>query len=162
MLGYEPRPTLLTVLVANARVNEARCRLEATGKGPVVAVCADYSRLLRSLHPPTMADGTLEQARRNGVPVIEMPTGLLSRGVPLSEPPAESSCPSSASNAADGARRWIARLDAAWDGRIRSVTSLGWPAYEGRGQPTGLLDAVAGQWLGPLSPCAAEAEGNPS
>lgn len=151
-LGYRPYAAIASVFITNVRVDEKTSMLIEDEAGPVIAVAAEHARILTSLSPPTISNIDLEGARR-GMPALRLPRlGLWKRGLRLS------SCPSHAlplSGAAQGrasAERWLAELDKAWSGRVRSVVLVGWPVYPSRDEHASALDAAEGNLLPPPSP----------
>ncbi len=146
--GCSSDPLALSVLVTNARIREGDLKLERIGKGPVVAVCAEYGRTLTSLCPPLLSPATLEESRGGGVPALRL-HGFFGANVELERLPQGACATREREGAVARAETWLRELDQAWGGAVRSVVEVAWPAYRmGKGQ--GLLDATGQSMLPPL------------
>jgi hypothetical protein len=116
------------------------------GRGPVVAVCAEYGRPLAALDPPAVAGVTLEGARTGGVPTLRLPGGWLRPALRL-----EATSPAVRTAASRGvavarAGRFLDDLEGAWRRPMAPALEVAWPVYraERSGPP---LDAVSGSPL---------------
>jgi hypothetical protein len=141
-LGWSPELYALTLLISNVALRQTDGALVPRGRGPVVAVCAEYDRPLTALEPPVIARYQLGHARSEGVPTLRV--GGFWRA-PLRLEPTSRSARACADRAESVARaeKFLDELDEAWQRRIGSVLEVAWPVY--RPERSGpLLDAVAG------------------
>ena len=142
-LGWSPDLFTLTLLVANASLRAEDGALLAHGRGPVVAICAEYDRPLTSLSPPALASYSLARARLQGVPALRLPGGWLRAPLRLETTHRAALAPARRDDALARAGRFFAELEEAWRRRLGSVLEIAWPVYgPEHGGP--LLDAVAG------------------
>ena len=120
--GCQPVPVALSVLVTNARVRDGDLMLERTGRGPVVALCAEYGRLLTSLSPPALGPST----HGGGVPALKL-HGFFGPNVGLQRLPEGATSWPARQGAVARAERYLKELDVAWNGSLRSVVEVAWP-----------------------------------
>ena len=142
--GCAPQPVALSVLVTNARVRDGDFMLERVGRGPVVALCAEYGRLLTSLSPPALGPST----QGGGVPSLKL-HGFFGPNIGLERLPQGATASPAREGAVARAERYLRDLDVAWNGALRSVVEVAWPAYPA-GAGGGFLDATGQSMLPPL------------
>jgi len=145
-LGWSTELFALTVLIGNAAVSDEG-ELLHRGRGPVVAVCAEYGRPLVALEPPAVAGITLDRARTDGVPTLRLPGGFLRPSLRV-EPTAQGAR-TAASRAFSLARatRFLDDLSEAWKRRMTPALEVAWPVYRAdrlSGASGPPLDAVSG------------------
>jgi hypothetical protein len=145
--GCAAEPIALAVLVANARVRESDLSLAPIGGAPVVAVCAEYGRMLTALSPPALAAASFAEARARGVPALRL-GGLFRQSVELERLPESAVASPEREAAVARAEEWLHQLDAAWNGGVRCVVEVAWPVYRLPGG--GLLDGSGQSMLPPL------------
>jgi len=149
-LGWSPELFALTVLISNVALRQEDGALVQRGRGPIVAVCAEYDRALTSLEPPVVARHALSNARSEGVPTLRLPGGLLRAPLRLEPTSRIARAPADREGALGRAEKFFDQLDEAWQRRIGSVLEVAWPVY--RPERSGpLLDAVAGAPLPDLA-----------
>jgi hypothetical protein len=142
-LGWSSDLFSLTVLISNVALREQDAALLPRGKGPVVAICAEYDRPLTSLNPPSIASYLLQSAREEGVPMLRLPAGWLRTPLRLEATSRLARSPAGRPEAVARAGRFLDQLDEAWQQRLGPALEVAWPVYrpEHRGPP---LDAVVG------------------
>lgn len=143
-LGWSTELFALTLLIGNVAPRDGA--LFHRGRGPVVAVCAEYGRPLTALDPPAVAGTTLDRARSEGVPTLRLPAGWLRPALRLETTARSARAAASRPFAMARAERFLDELDEAWQRRVGSVLEVAWPVYraERAGPP---LDAVSGSPL---------------
>jgi hypothetical protein len=142
-LGWSPELFTLTLLVGNASLRAGDGALLAHGRGPVVAICAEYDRPLTSLSPPALALYSLARARLQGVPALRLPGGWMRPPLRLETTHRAALAPVRREDALARAGRFFVELEEAWRRRLGSMLEIAWPVYgPEHGGP--LLDAVAG------------------
>jgi hypothetical protein len=145
-LGWSSDLFSLTVLINNVRVRTDDGALLPRTDRPVVAVCAEYDRLLTSLDPPSVADYALQGTRDRGVPMLRLPAGFLRTPVRVESTSRLARASSGRPEAVRRAGKFLGELDEAWQQRVGPPLEVAWPVY--RPQRGGaLLDAVVGRPL---------------
>jgi hypothetical protein len=149
-LGWSPELFALTLFISNVALRQEDGALVHRGRGPVVAVCAEYDRALISLEPPIVARHALSNSRSEGVPTLRVPGGFLRAPLRLESTSRLARAPAAREEAVKRAEQFLDQLDEAWQRRIGSVLEVAWPVY--RPERSGpLLDAVAGATLPDLA-----------
>ena len=142
-LGWSSELFSLTVLVSNVALREEDGALLPTGRGPVVAVCAEYDRPLTSLDPPDVAPYAMDRARAEGMPMLRLNGGLLRRKLHLEATNTSARSSVLRPQAMARAEKFLSELDEAWQQRIGPTLKVAWPVY--RPEKSGpLLDGVRG------------------
>ncbi len=138
-LGWSSDLFSLTLLISNVSLRREDGAL-LPKPGPVVAVCAEYDRLLESLDPPLL------HARSEGIPMLRLPGGFLRRPLRVEATRRDARAPRGRIAAMARAGKFLGELDEAWQRRLGPVLEVAWPVYrpEKRGP---LLDAVVGRLL---------------
>jgi hypothetical protein len=145
-LGWSSELFSLTLLISNVSLREEDGALLPKDGAPVVAVCAEYDRPLTSLDPPGVAGYLLDEARKQGVPMLRLAGSWFRPPLRLEPTARNARVPARRPEALARAERFLDELDEAWQRRISSVLEVAWPVYRpARAGP--LLDAVVGRPL---------------
>lgn len=144
-LGWSTELFSLTLLVANAEVRDDLALVQR-GRGPVLALCAEYDRPLTALAPLQLAGYALDDARDRGVPMLRLPGGFWSAPLRLQPPSRAARLSARQPEAESRAEAFLAELNEAWGGAIGAVLRVAWPVYRAvAGGP--LLDGAFGDPL---------------
>lgn len=141
-LGWSKDLFSLTLLVSNVEVQRDGT-LVGTGRGPIVAVCAEYERPLTSIDPPGIADYPFERAQALGVPMLRLERSWFRRPLRLEATHELARAPADRPEAVARASRFLGQLDDAWQRRIGAATEIAWPVFRPAHQGP-LLDGVRG------------------
>ena len=142
-LGWSPELFALTVLIGNASLRREDSALLGGGRGPVIAICAEFDRPLTSLQPPALAPHSLARARLQGIPALRLPGGWLRAPLRLETTHRSARCAARREDALARAGRFLGELEEAWRRRLGAILEIAWPVYAHE-HGGALLDAVAG------------------
>jgi hypothetical protein len=149
-LGWSHEVFALTLLIGNASFRQEDGALLPHGKGPVVAICAEYERPLTSLGPPTLAPYSLVRARLQGMPTLRLPGGWFRAPLRLEITRRSARTAAHRDEALARAGRFLDELNDAWQRGLGTVLEVAWPVYPPEHSGP-LLDAVAGAPLPELT-----------
>jgi hypothetical protein len=142
-LGWSPDLFALTLLIGNVSFRQQDGALLPRGRGPVVAICAEYERPLTSLGPPELAPYSLVRARLQGMPTLRLPGGWFRPPLRLEATHRVARAAARRDEAIARAGRFLDELNEAWQRCLGAVLEVAWPVY-GPEHGGALLDAVAG------------------